>query len=61
MLQRIYSALVRYMEANKRDNLEIRTGWRRRLQDIYVAHHRAQNTTASGSPSGLWQNNAGKK
>ena len=61
MLQRIHSALVQYMETNKRDNLNVRTGWRQRLQDIYVACHQRENTSASGSPSNLWQHYAEKK
>ena len=61
MLQRIHSALVQYMETNKRDNLNVRTGWRQRLQDIYLAHHHRQNASAADSPANLWQHYAEKK
>ena len=61
MMQMIHSVLVHYMDTNKRDNLNVRTGWRRRLQDIYFAHHRGQNITATGAPSILWQHYAGEK
>lgn len=48
MMQRIYNALIQYLETNKLANLNNRSGWRRRLQDIYVAHHRQQNTSVTG-------------
>jgi len=60
-MQKIYNALIHYLETNKLANLDIRTGWRRRLQDIYVAHHRQQHTSATGSPSKPWQHNGEKK
>ena len=60
-MQKIYNALIQYLEINRLANRNIRTGWRQRLQDIYVAHHRRQNTTAAGSPANLWQHYAGKK
>ena len=61
MLQRIHNALVQYMETNKRDNLNVRTGWRQRLQDIFLAHHHRPNASAADSPANLWQHYAEKK
>ncbi|MGH8120108.1 MAG: hypothetical protein ACRESK_05775 [Gammaproteobacteria bacterium] len=61
MLKNFYNTLVQYMKTNARDNLDIRTGWRRRVQDIYVACHRRENPPAAGSPPNLWQHYAEKK
>lgn len=52
VMQKIYNALIQYLEINRHANLNIRTGWRRRLQDIYVAHQRQQNASVT-VPSGL--------
>lgn len=55
MMQRIYKAFIQYLETNRLANLNIKTGWHQRLRDIYVAHHRQQNTSATGTPSSTWQ------
>jgi len=60
-LKNIYTALLHYLKTNEQDNLNSSTGWRRRLQDIYVACHRRENISATGSPSNLWQHYAEKK
>jgi hypothetical protein len=59
MMQRIYNALIQYLESNRLDNLNIGTGWRRRLQDIYVAHHK--ETTSVTAPSHLRRQHGEKK
>ena len=46
-MQKIYNTLHHYLETNRLANLNIRTGWRRRLQDIYVAHHK-ETTSVTG-------------
>ena len=61
MLKNIYTTLIQYMQNNERDNLNIRTGWRRRVQDIYVACYLRENTPVAGSPPNLWQHYAEKK
>jgi hypothetical protein len=61
MLKKLYTALDRYMKTNARHNLEIRSGWRLRLEDIYVACHRLQNRTPLETPSRLHQHHAEKK
>lgn len=51
MMQNIYNALIHYLETNRLANLNIRSGWRQRLQDIYVAYSRQQNSSATGATS----------
>ena len=60
MIQRIYNTLIQYLDTNRLANLNIRTGWRRRLQDIYVAHHR-QDRSLVNDPSNLRRQHAEKK
>ena len=60
-MQKIYNAFIRYLETNGRDNRNVHTGWRRRLQDIYVAHHRPQDAPAITSPSSFRPHHADKK
>ena len=59
MIQRIYNTLIQYLDTNRLANLNIRTGWRRRLRDIYVAHHK--ETTCVTDPSNLRRQHAEKK
>lgn len=51
MMQRIYNTLIQFLETNSQANVNICTGWRQRLQDIYVTHSRHQNSSESSSPS----------
>jgi hypothetical protein len=60
MMQKIYNALIHYLETNRLDNLNIRTSWRLRLQDIYVAHHQQKRSSVT-EPSSLRRQHVEKK
>ena len=38
------SGVRKFIKQNRQDNLNFRTGWHERLQEIYLFHHRAKTT-----------------
>jgi hypothetical protein len=59
-IHKIHNAFIAYLESNRYDNLNIHSGWRQRLQDIYVAHHQQQDAYVTG-PASLRSHHVEKK
>lgn len=52
MIRKLHSALLQYIENNRRANLAYHTGWRQRVQDIYLTQQRPDHTDAPVSSPG---------
>jgi len=46
MIRKLHSALMQYIDNNRRANLGYHTGCRQRVQDIYLAQQRPDHTDA---------------
>lgn len=54
MIRKFRGVLTHYLERQRRANLACHTGWRQRVQDIYLAYQRPHNPDVPVRPAG-WQ------
>jgi len=55
MLEKNKNSLKNYIEINRQDNLQRKSGWHQRMQDIYVFYYQHWQDDSDHRRPSMWQ------